>query len=186
MVSPDDRIRNEDEKMHDVQTILGLCGVQPGEAAVIHMREPVCFTDAPAKITSTVVAGDEVLERVSNAIADHMEITITPIRPISDLQAGLERDRLTAWIAQADASAKEEGGSGILLGHDQLAPERRIAADAFDVAQDEVVADGSQLFRWADVGSFTTSEGGLTATAWLIDGRTVFLHADVDWHNLLS
>jgi hypothetical protein len=91
--------------MHDVQTILGLCGVQPGEAAVIHMREPVCFTDAPAKITSTVVADDEVLERVSNAIADHMEITITPIRPISDLQAGMDR------------AGRRLGQAGRRLGH---------------------------------------------------------------------
>lgn len=153
------------------------------DAVVVHVLEqPMVQAATAATITATVTTVEDMdLSRV-----DEDDLVITSTRPISLFEAGLEREQLAGWLIESKAVSDSVKAEGLLLGYDPLNPERTFQPG--DVAIDEtgVSLSGEPLFGWNEVARASACRGSHTASYFLVDGRSVHLHADIDWFNALS
>lgn len=115
------------------------------------------------------------------------EITvITGTAPIEGQVLEASREQLAQAIASMRAAAAAEKGDGFLLGYDPLNPTMRIPSGELALGVDCVFIwsrerrDGP-IFEWSEVAHLVTSEE--SASIFLVDGRLITLHADIDWWN---
>lgn len=163
--------------------------VLPGEQVVVHTlpeivpgwsKGTITFEIVPTSILTDEMFADDTLRQV-----------ITPTTPITGIEAQLNKEQFEGWMADAQAQALTEDGDGFLLGYDPLNPDKRLAASELGMT-DECVFDWGRdrgvppMFEWSEVAAFSANRGSPTAEIYLVDGRSVFIHADVDWYNRLS
>jgi hypothetical protein len=118
-----------------------------------------------------------------------MRTVITGTSPISGQELAASRQELAEAVARLRTAADDEGGDGFLLGYDPLNPDRRIPSselalgDACLFVWDRAPGEGP-VFEWDEVAYLLTTETSIEV--YLVDGRTAFIHAAIDWWNLLS
>lgn len=114
---------------------------------------------------------------------------ITATAPLEGQALEASRTQLAQAIEQMRASAREEGGDGFVLGYDPLYPTARIPSSELALGADCVFiwdrprGDGP-IFEWSEVAHLVTNED--SAYVYLVDGRLIVIHADIDWWNRLD
>lgn len=114
---------------------------------------------------------------------------ITGTAPISGQELEACREELADALASLRREAEAEGNDGFLLGFDPLNPTVRIPSSELALGADCLFvwnrAPGEgPVFEWDQVAHLCTTP--LSIGIYLIDGRTVFLYANIDWWNRLS
>jgi len=118
------------------------------------------------------------------------EVTvITATAPIEGQVLEASREDLERAMASMRAAAAAEGGDGFLLGYDPLNPTARIPDSELALGADCVFVwnrgpGEGPIFEWSEVAHLVTSEE--SARIFLVDGRLISLHADIDWWNRLG
>lgn len=173
--------------MHDLQTILGNYDIAPGDTVFVHAFDPISVRGPRAYATTQQLPVSAIDEGELLAGA----ITISPRRAISGIQIQLDREQFEGWVEQAQQSALEQGGDGLLLGYDPIHPEARIPQGDLGISEDCVFQwsrprGADPMFTWDEVAVVIANRDTLSATIHLTNGNSVFLHADVDWFNILS
>jgi hypothetical protein len=174
--------------MDDLQQHLDNFDIAPGDTVTVHTFETVQILGGfAAACTSETMTVDAI---PADALASG-SIAIVPTKPLSGVQLGLDREQFEGWIEQAHADAREEGGHGLLLGYDPLRPERTIDEGQLGLSDDCVFLwdrprGAGPMFEWSEVAMVSANRGSPTASVFLVDGRSVFLHAAIDWFNRLS
>ena len=164
-----------------------------GERLAFHVHEPIVVGSGMAASVDSFLATVAELPAALEAhgIRDAVGMVVTATTPIDGVEARLSVEQLEGWVRQAGAMGAAEGGSAILVGYDPLRPESRIDAGDLGIT-DAAVFDWLReagippLFTWDEVAAISANRGSPTASIYLVDGRAVFLHADVDWRNRLS
>ncbi len=98
--------------------------------------------------------------------------------------ADADRRRLAEAVARLRRQADEQGGDGFLLGHDPRNPRMHVRSNELALGVDSVFVWDRSIgeapgVEWRDVASISTSDFSIEML--LVDGRTIFLHADIDW-----
>lgn len=156
---------------------------------VAHVLPPIMHETAGPPPTSRIMTARDLVAETGGRVGSDLLITLA--EAASPLTIELDRQQLTGWLAQAGDMAADEEGEGLLMGYDPLRPDRRIAASDVTVTDDAVLVRGDAgatetLFAWSDVAALSANRDADSAMVLLADGRSVFLHADVDWDNRLS
>lgn len=172
--------------MTPLQNILSALEVGPGDKVALHELPPIIVGAAPAIPTVCIVDVAEIEPDL-----DVGDYNIVPLRPITGYQLELERQQFAGWLENAIENARSEGGDGLLLGYDSLNPEQRLHAGNLDMTDQCVFLwdrprGAGPMFEWEEIASLSACRGSDTACIYLADGRAIYLHADVDWHNRLS
>ena len=168
---------------------LAEAGVDGADPVIVHLLEqPMVQAQVAAKAVSTITtaAGVEASGVDLPEFEDVVDVVLTSTRPVSAFEAHLERQQLAGWLVEAKAASDEVEAAGLLLGYDPLNPERTFQPADVSVTDELVSLGGAPLFRWDEVARASACRGSHTASYVLVDGRSVFLHADIDWFNALS
>lgn len=173
--------------MTDLEQHLANFDIAAGDTVTVHTFETVEIRGATAACTSETMT----VEAIDADALARGDIAIAPTKPLSGVQLALDREQFEGWIEQAHADARSEGGHGLLLGYDPLRPERSIAEGALGVSDACVFLwdrprGAGPLFEWSEVAMVSANRGSPTAAVFLVDGRSVFLQAGIDWYNRLS
>lgn len=155
------------------------------EKAIVHTLPyvgPHCNATPSFRIvdTASITMKDISLDAVT---------VITGTAPLEGQALEASRQELARSIEQMRVSAKEEGGNGFVLGCDPLYPKARIPSSELAMGVDCVFVwdrargDGP-IFDWSEVAHLVTRED--SAYIFLVDGRLIVIHADIDWWNLLG
>jgi len=119
-----------------------------------------------------------------DSTASTVDVVVSAPTPVEEAQA--DRERLGAAIACLRRRASEEGGDGFVLGRDPADPRMHVRSAELALGVDHVfiwdrwIGEAPSV-EWRDVASVSTSD--LSIEIRLVDGRSLFLHADVDWKN---
>lgn len=160
---------------------------------VVHTLPPIMHDHAGPQPTSRIMLAGDLVAEIGGVVQDNIAVTLA--EPASPVTLEMDRQQLIGWLEQAGRMASDEDGSGILIGYDPLRPERRAEVsptrnDIMVTSVGALVWDGNAahdvLFEWKDVAALSANRDEESAMILLADGRSVFLHADVDWDNRLS
>lgn len=156
---------------------------------VMHVLPPIMHGHAGNKPTSRIMTARDLTAEDGGDVSNIIAITLA--QPISPVTLHFAREQFRGWLEQADRMALDESGHGIRIGYDPLRPDRHAAFSDIGMTDECVFlwdrprGDGP-LFEWSDVAAMTANRDEESAMILLVDGRSVFLHADVDWDNRLS
>ena len=159
---------------------------------VVHTLPPIIYDHAGDQPTSRIMRAGDLVAEFGDVVLDNVAVTLA--EAASPVTQHLDRQQLTGWLEQAGVMSAAEGGSGILIGYDPLRPDRKVKvsyaySDIIVTAGGGIVHNGTTsdvLFAWEDVAAVSANRDEESAMILLADGRSIFLHADVDWDNRLS